>query len=1209
MKHLYIPLAVALMAAVGSPQGFAQSAKPAPEKVVRLKNLQPDASRHGGAVDLLMGGGLNDECATAQSLTIGVNCAPVTVNAAAATQSQPPILCNGFTSQTANDVWFTFQATSLVTIVEVLGNGTYDAVLEIFTGSCGSLTSIGCVDNTFPPNSTLEVATLNTVVGTTYYVRVYTYTPPAPTAQTFTICAYSGADPPPNDLCTGAVPQAVALGSSVTFTGDNTGATPLAGTSFVVVWEAFTIPSCANVSINYCVPGFVFEDFLINITSTCPDIFAGLLAGTVSTDECSVNFQFLSGGTYYIPVLVDPVLTPVGAYSIEVSAVACPAGYCDASADECDEYIARVQFGDIDNSSGCVDGPVVDYTAISTTVQQGATIPIIVTNGPNIYASDQVVVWIDWNQNQVLNDPGEAYPLTSADGAQTFTGNITVPVTALPGPTRMRIRMMWTGTPSPCGSSAYGEVEDYTVIVEGSGPCDAIAGTITADGEFCFEEDPVTLTATPDGNASVPAGFETVYVLTEGAGLVIIDVATAPEFDVFGPGQYTIHTLVYDPTTLDLSIVQIGVTTGFDVNGLLLQGGGTICASLDVAGAAFDVQICCEAAAGTLSGGGEVCYEGSPVTLTATPDGNAEVPAGFETLYVLTEGAGLVIIDVNATPEFTVDATGTYTIHTLVYDPATLDLSIVVPGTTTGFDVNGLLIQGGGTICASLDVAGAAFAVVLCCDADAGTLSGGGEVCLEDDSATLTATADGNAEVPAGFETLYVLTEGAGLVIIDVNATPEFTVDDEGSYTIHTLVYDPATLDLSIVVPGTTTGFDVNGLLIQGGGTICASLDVAGAAFTVVLCCDADAGTLSGGGEVCLVDGEASLTATADGNAVVPAGFETLYVLTEGAGLVIIDVNATPEFTVDDEGSYTIHTLVYDPATLDLSIVVPGTTTGFDVNGLLIQGGGTICASLDVAGAAFTVVDCSGYCAAGADGTGLGLDERIINVSFAGINNNSANTTPVAPAYQDFTSVVGTAEVSVTYPISIGVSSSIGTSYNTNQVLVWIDYDQNEVFDANELVFTSDIGAVNAYTGNIAIPAGTPLGTTRMRIRLHDTHDGSSYVNNFNNTPCGLASYGEVEDYTLNIVAFSSVEEITAASWLVFPNPSNGDFTIQYGGTDGRVAMEVFDMTGRVVYNNVKGMTRGEQHLLPLAGRLATGTYVLRLTSTEGTHEQRVIVR
>ncbi|MBK6543656.1 MAG: hypothetical protein IPG10_20845 [Flavobacteriales bacterium] len=32
------------------------------------------------------------------------------------------------------------------------------------------------------------------------------------------------------------------------------------------------------------------------------------------------------------------------------------------------------------------------------------------------------------------------------------------------------------------------------------------------------------------------------------------------------------------------------VTTGFDVNGLLVQGGGAICASLDVAGAQYNVS-------------------------------------------------------------------------------------------------------------------------------------------------------------------------------------------------------------------------------------------------------------------------------------------------------------------------------------------------------------------------------------------------------------------------------------------------------------------------------------------------------------------------------------------------------------------------------------------------------------------------------------------
>ena len=67
-----------------------------------------------------------------------------------------------------------------------------------------------------------------------------------------------------------------------------------------------------------------------------------------------------------------------------------------------------------------------------------------------------------------------------------------------------------------------------------------------------------------------------------------------------------------------------------------------------------------------------------------------------------------------------------------------------------------------------------------------------------------------------------------------MSATPTFNVSQIGFYRIHTLVYNPATLDLSTVVLGTTTGFDVNSLLIQGGGSICGSLDVTGAPFIVL---------------------------------------------------------------------------------------------------------------------------------------------------------------------------------------------------------------------------------------------------------------------------------------------------------------------------------------------------------------------------------------
>ncbi len=504
--------------------------------------------------------------------------------------------------------------------------------------------------------------------------------------------------------------------------------------------------------------------------------------------------------------------------------------------------------------------------------------------------------------------------------------------------------------------------DTYTSTNSDIGDCDAKAGTMSAPNPTVeLVEGVATLTATADGNAMVPEGFSNIYVLTQGNGLVIINAGPEPSFEVTEPGLYTIHSLVYDPATLDLNIVQLGVTTGFDVFGLITEGGGKICASLDVTGAQFKViEAQCDADAGTMSTDmPTVELSNGITTITATPDGNAVVPQGFTNAYVLTQGAGLVIIGAGPEPSFEVTEAGDYTIHSLVFDPNTLDLSIVQPGVTTGFDVFGLLIAGGGEICASLDVAGAQFKVIEeQCTADAGTMSTDmPSVELSNGTATITATPDGNAIVPEGYVNAYVLTQGTGLVILGAGPEPSFEVTEAGDYTIHSLVFDPNTLDLSIVQPGVTTGFDVFGLLIAGGGEICASLDVAGAQIKVdEEQCTADAGTMSTDmPSVELSNGTATITATPDGNAVVPEGYVNAYVLTQGTGLVILGAGPEPAFEVTEAGDYTIHSLVFDPNTLDLSIVQPGVTTGFDVFGLLIAGGGEICASLDVAGAQIKV--------------------------------------------------------------------------------------------------------------------------------------------------------------------------------------------------------------------------------------------------------------
>ncbi|MFK7809138.1 MAG: hypothetical protein AB8F74_15150, partial [Saprospiraceae bacterium] len=121
--------------------------------------------------------------------------------------------------------------------------------------------------------------------------------------------------------------------------------------------------------------------------------------------------------------------------------------------------------------------------------------------------------------------------------------------------------------------------------------CGADAGNISADeSSVCLDNGTATISAIPDGNQSVPTDFEVIYVLTEGDDLIIVDVSADPSFIVSAKGDYTIHTLTYDPTTLDLSIVQLGTTSATTVVSLILQGGGDICAALDVNGAPIVVS-------------------------------------------------------------------------------------------------------------------------------------------------------------------------------------------------------------------------------------------------------------------------------------------------------------------------------------------------------------------------------------------------------------------------------------------------------------------------------------------------------------------------------------------------------------------------------------------------------------------------------------------
>jgi Zinc carboxypeptidase/GEVED domain/Secretion system C-terminal sorting domain/Fibronectin type III domain len=115
---------------------------------------------------------------------------------------------------------------------------------------------------------------------------------------------------------------------------------------------------------------------------------------------------------------------------------------------------------------------------------------------------------------------------------------------------------------------------------------------------------------------------------------------------------------------------------------------------------------------------------------------------------------------------------------------------------------------------------------------------------------------------------------------------------------------------------------------------------------------------------------------------------------------------------------------------------------------------------------------------------------------------------------------------------------------------VWIDFNKNGVFtDAGEQVVSTNVSTAGNTSATFTIPATALLGTTRMRV--------SSKYGAYS-TPCETFTYGEVEDYSINILATSPVttmelarqaesesEVLPEAEIMAYPNPVSDIVTIR----------------------------------------------------------------
>jgi len=164
-------------------------------------------------------------------------------------------------------------------------------------------------------------------------------------------------------------------------------------------------------------------------------------------------------------------------------------------------------------------------------------------------------------------------------------------------------------------------------------------------------------------------------------------------------------------------------------------------------------------------------------------------------------------------------------------------------------------------------------------------------------------------------------------------------------------------------------------------------------------------------------------------------------------------------------------------------------------------------------------------------------DSKVNNVTVSNLNYTSpAGCT----SYTDLTNLTIKLEQGKTYPFSITLGTC-GSNFN-KAAKIYIDWNGDGVFAANELVATTDIiNATGTYTSNITVPVSViPGNYSLMRVVLTETSDTSVIQ------PCGTYAKGETQDYSVHFLQTSTDAGVTA---IVYPDstgtcPANTPITV-----------------------------------------------------------------
>lgn len=225
------------------------------------------------------------------------------------------------------------------------------------------------------------------------------------------------------------------------------------------------------------------------------------------------------------------------------------------------------------------------------------------------------------------------------------------------------------------------------------------------------------------------------------------------------------------------------------------------------------------------------------------------------------------------------------------------------------------------------------------------------------------------------------------------------------------------------------------------------------------------------------------------------------------------------------------------------------------------------------------------YC----ESAGLDATYEWIRRVTVGTMTNSSNSNS---GYADFTGMVIAPDLqagdSVAFELVAGQNNSSPNWYWR----VWLDYDQNGIFDETaELAYAANGLTQLTTAGFLQIPATARGGITRMRVAFK--------WGSLTPSPCATYNYGEIEDYCVNILSTVAVDKLTVGELVAYPNPFGSSVEVRLPDVElagSRLVM--YNALGQQVAGAI--LESGQRVQALETSDLASGAYFVVLELADG---------